>query len=109
MSGVALSGNNAGDGGGGAVFDQGTLTVKNGTLISGNKARYGGGIYNQGKLSLDDVTVSSNSAGTSGGGSAAASGGGIYNASGSVAITGGSIAATRPLGPAAAFMSVPAP
>ena len=90
LSGDSLTSNNAENGGGGAIFDQGSLTVNDGTVISNNIAPLGGGIYNKGSLSLSNVTVSNNLARATGGGSAA-SGGGIYDASGAVAVTGGSI------------------
>ena len=52
---------------GGGIRDQGTLTLTNCT-ISGNTARYGGGIKNHGPLTLTNCTVSGNSASSDGGG-----------------------------------------
>lgn len=55
---------------GGGVFNNGTLTVANST-ISGNKASsHGGGVSNQGMLNIDNSTISKNSASL---------GGGVYN------------------------------
>ncbi len=68
-------------GGGGAIFNHGTLNLINGTTLSGNRADSGGGIYNTGI-----VTISNNSVLT--GNSARGSGGGIYNAGGTVTING---------------------
>ncbi len=51
---------------GGGIENAGTLTINNGT-ISGNTASYGGGIENEGALTLSGVTLSGNSA-TNGGG-----------------------------------------
>src|SRR5262249_54199603 len=56
---------------GGAIFNNGTLTVS-GSTLSGNSAGYGGGIYNaSGTLTVSDSTLSGNSA--------SVFGGGIYN------------------------------
>ncbi len=70
-------------GGGGGIYNCGTLTVSNSTL-SGNYAAGewwpygggGGGIYNGGTLIVSNCTLSSNSAG---GGPGGGNGGGIYN------------------------------
>ncbi len=88
VSGVTFQSNSASTGVGGAIYDQGTLTVQSGTF-SFNSARNGGAILNQGNLSLVDSTFSQNSAGFTVGFSG--SGGAIYNSSGSVAISGGSL------------------
>jgi hypothetical protein len=59
---------------GGGIINQGTLTLTNST-VSGNTAGFGAGIYNaNGRLTLANSTVSGNTAGTGGGG--------IYNANG---------------------------
>jgi CSLREA domain-containing protein len=61
------------EGGGGGVFNAGTLTLTNST-VSGNRAtNHGGGINNAGTLMLDTSTVSGNTADIDAGG--------IYNAS----------------------------
>ena len=58
-------------GGGGGIFNSGTLTLTNCTL-SGNGATYGGGIFNNGgTLTLTNCILSGNSA--------ESGGGGIYN------------------------------
>ncbi len=64
-------------GGGGGIYNGGKLTVQNSTL-SGNSADNGGGIYNQSgnTLTVQNSTLSGNSA--------SASGGGIYNNSGTL-------------------------
>jgi hypothetical protein len=59
---------------GGGIENEGALTLSMST-ISGNSAGSGGGIYNTGTLTLENSTVSNNSAGGIGGG------GGIYNES----------------------------
>jgi hypothetical protein len=74
----AVSGNTAFSSGGG-INSGGALTLTN-TTVSGNRAgSTGGGIYAFGTVRLNDSTISSNRADTS-----TASGGGIYNASGTV-------------------------
>src|SRR5262249_7751540 len=63
----------------GGIFNQGTLTLNNAT-VSGNSAEIGGsggGIYNNGTLTLNNATVSSNYTHTDGFGGGG--GGGIYN------------------------------
>ena len=81
LSGLTLSGGSA-EGGiisgtgtaasenGGAIVNQGALTVTD-CIISGNRAgAFGGGIYNSGTLTVTDSTITGNQA---------AQGGGIYN------------------------------
>jgi len=58
---------------GGGIYNEGTLTLTN-TTVSGNRALGGGGIDNAGTLTLINSTVSGNSATN-----LYASGGGIYN------------------------------
>lgn len=66
---------------GGGIYNNGTLTLGSGVTVSGNQATNGGGIYNNRSLILGDgVSVSGNTGG---------SGGGIYNGlDGSVTIAG---------------------
>jgi predicted outer membrane repeat protein len=54
-------------GSGGGILNNGTLTLNNST-VSGNLALYGGGIYSDGTLTLNNSTVSGNTANESGGG-----------------------------------------
>ncbi|MGO9468832.1 MAG: choice-of-anchor Q domain-containing protein [Isosphaeraceae bacterium] len=70
IAGLTLTNGNAASGGG--IVNQGTLTLSNCT-VTGNNATStsGGGIYNSGTLSLSNCTVTGNSA--------TSSGGGIYN------------------------------
>ncbi|MEI7852918.1 MAG: hypothetical protein WCJ06_04370, partial [Planctomycetota bacterium] len=62
-----ISGNKADDSGGG-IYNSGTLTVNDSTL-SGNTAKFGGGIYNDtgGTLTVSNSTFSKNLAATGGG------------------------------------------
>jgi hypothetical protein len=68
ITGKDLSGN-ATEGYGGAIYNEGTLTLT-GVTVSGNVAVYGdgGAIWNGGTLTLTSVTVSGNSSGRFGGG-----------------------------------------
>ncbi|MFI3228836.1 MAG: InlB B-repeat-containing protein [Bacillota bacterium] len=66
-TGTITGGNN--DGYGGGIYNDGTLTMSGGS-ISGNNATNGGGIYNAGTLTLENVTISGN---------IASSGGGVYS------------------------------
>jgi hypothetical protein len=65
------NGRNYGHGGGG-IYNDGTLTLTNSTLSGNSAVLYGGGIYNSGTLTLTHCTLSGNSADFG-------SGGGIYN------------------------------
>jgi predicted outer membrane repeat protein len=59
---------------GGGIFNAGTISVAQNSLITGNKARKGGGIYNDaGNINELAVTISDNTA--------TLAGGGIYNIS----------------------------
>jgi hypothetical protein len=115
LSGVTITGGNAGYGYGGGVYDGGTLTVTDSTVV-GNYAGYGAGIYSNGSvLTLADSTVADNatfSGGTGGGldsdagtltvtdstiaDNTAATGGGVYNAGygvgGTLAVTASTVA-----------------
>ena len=74
--------NTATGSGGGVYITGGSLTVENGSSISGNTAGTdGGGIFNAGALTIDNATVASN---TASGAGATNGGGGIFNAGGSV-------------------------
>jgi hypothetical protein len=74
ISGITIEDGNAGSGSGGGIYNQGTLTLTDSTLSS-NRAFQGGGIYNQGALTVSASTLSGNNI-VNGNGS---SGGGIYN------------------------------
>jgi LPXTG-site transpeptidase (sortase) family protein len=68
--------------GGGGIYNNGTLTITDST-ISGNYAiSLGGGIYNNGTLTITDSTISGNTA---------LNGGGIYNNTGTASITNSTI------------------
>jgi len=72
-NGVVLNRLTLTDGGGsdgGGIYNNGSLTLSNST-IRNNVANQGGGIYNNGSLSLSNSTLSGNSA--------SSQGGGIYN------------------------------
>jgi uncharacterized repeat protein (TIGR02543 family) len=81
-------GGNGADGGG--ILNNGTLTIRNSTVIShsagkGNgsgRGGHGGGIYNGGALTLERTVVSQNLAGDGGfgGNDSGGDGGGVYNA-----------------------------
>jgi CSLREA domain-containing protein len=58
---------NIGDYGGG-IQNQGTVTITNSTITGNTGGSYGGGIYNNGKLTINNSTISGNSAGGGGGG-----------------------------------------
>ena len=67
ISGITISGGNAPGGSGGGIANEGTLTIS-GSTISGNSAVIGGGIHNrEGILTVSDSTISGNSAGFGGG------------------------------------------
>jgi predicted outer membrane repeat protein len=78
ISGLSITGGNAGyDGYGGGLRNNGTLTLSNCT-VSGNSATNGGGLYNRGTATLTNCTVSGNSATRSGGGYGGF-GGGVFS------------------------------
>ncbi len=80
ISGMTIAGGLvAGNGGG--VDNQGTLTLTN-SSVSGNSGIDGGGLFNRGTLALFDTTVGSNTAGKDGGG--------VYNL-GTLSVTRGSV------------------
>jgi fibronectin-binding autotransporter adhesin len=88
ISDASFVNNSAVGGVGGAIFDQGTLAISGATSIIDNTASKGGGIANNGTLSIANSSLSSNSAKAVG---SSGSGGGIYNSSGSISITGGKV------------------
>ncbi len=53
---------------GGGIFNQGNLTLTNSTVSGNTAGADGGGIFNQGNLTLTNSTVSGNAAGSVGGG-----------------------------------------
>jgi hypothetical protein len=61
---------------GGGILNEGTLTLTNST-VSSNIAATGGGIFNRGTLTVTTATVSVN--GATGSGNSGATGGGIFN------------------------------
>jgi len=65
IAGLTIADGSGTDGGG--IVNDGTLTVDN-CALSGNSASSGGGIYNQGVLTVTSSTLSRNSASTGGGG-----------------------------------------
>jgi CSLREA domain-containing protein len=69
IEGLTITGGKPPDGeAGGGILNEGTLTLVNST-ISGNSAKFtGGGIYNPGTLTLTNSTISGNSADDIGGG-----------------------------------------
>jgi len=72
LDGLTISNGLDSTNGGGGIYNDGTLTVSNST-VSGNSASSGGGIENYGTLTVDSSTLSGNSA------SASDAGGGIFN------------------------------
>ncbi len=74
---ITIMGGNISDDGGG-IFNDGTLTVTNSTLSGNSAGSWGGGIYNGGTLHVIDSTLSGNSARV---------GGGIVHADGTLTVT----------------------
>ena len=70
VTGSTISGNGSGFFGGGGIENGGTMTLQNTTITDNRAADFGGGILNRGTATLDETTVSGNSA---------SFGGGIYN------------------------------
>jgi predicted outer membrane repeat protein len=70
-------------GAGGGILNNGTLSVS-GCTVSGNSANGGGGIFNAGTMTIQNSTLSGNSAGFG-------FGGGIYNEVGSITISGSTL------------------
>jgi hypothetical protein len=80
---TTITANKAGVGGG--IFNEGTLTLNGGSISNNKIALDGGGIYNKGTLTSTGCTISGNTAVASG-----AAGGGIFNKS-KATISGGSV------------------
>lgn len=65
---LTIANGSVSDGNGGGILNNGTLTLKD-SLVSGNTAALGGGIYNQnGTLTLNGTRVANNTATSAGGG-----------------------------------------
>ncbi|MDR1232309.1 MAG: Ig-like domain-containing protein [Spirochaetaceae bacterium] len=82
--GIKGNANTSGGGGGVYITNNGTFTMKGGT-VSGNTAASGGGVYitNNGTFTMQAGTISGNTATTEGGGSGVyVLSGGIFNANG---------------------------
>jgi CSLREA domain-containing protein len=79
-----ISGNSAGDDGGGIFTSSGSVSVTSSTISGNSAGGDGGGIYTfYGSVSVTGSTISGNSAGRAGGG--------IYTYNGSVSVTGSTI------------------
>ena len=61
-----IAGNQAPSGLGGGIFTQGRVTLNNST-IANNSAGFGGGIDNQGRVTVNNSTIAGNAASTGGG------------------------------------------
>lgn len=88
MGGGTISNNTAGGDGGGIYNDNGNITLTAGT-ISGNKAKWGGGLYVHGVVNMKGGTISGNSTTTNAGAGVA-----IFddaNGTGEMNISGGKI------------------
>ena len=79
ISAITIQNGNSGDFGGGIFAFSGPLTLTN-SMLTGNSASNGGGIFNSTTTTLTNSTLSGNSAGSG-------NGGGIYSLSGTVALT----------------------
>lgn len=84
-SGIITGGNNNDTGTfrGGGICNEGTLTLEGASSIQNNQSTVGGGFYNAGTLYINGGTVQGNSS--------SLDGGGIYQASGTLYINGGTI------------------
>jgi hypothetical protein len=67
LQGVTITGGNAGKGNGGALRNDGGILWLNHVTIRGNRARTGGGLFNDGKATLTDVFFRGNRARVGGG------------------------------------------
>lgn len=64
---VDLTGLTVRDGSGGGIFNQGTLTIQD-SVVTGNNALTGGGVYSTANLLIERTTISGNMASGNGGG-----------------------------------------
>ena len=78
-----LAGNRTRFGGGGAIFNNGTLNITNSMLFSNVTSVEGGAISNRGTLSLVGSTLLSNTAQSTGNNGLSGNGGAIFNSNGS--------------------------
>ena len=85
LNGLIISGGGV-TGSGGGINNDGTLTISNSTISGNSASSFGGGINSTGTLTINNSTVSSNSADSSGGG--------IYN-DGTLTITNSIISDNR--------------
>lgn len=67
LQGLTIKNGSAGSGSGGGIWNDGVLTISD-TTISANVAYRGGGIYNEGVLTVQRSTISGNSSVNDGGG-----------------------------------------
>ncbi len=74
VTGMTVQYGQTGIGGGGGIFNSGTLTATNDTIYANFTNSLGGGIFNSGTLIATNDTISGNTAGNTAG-----SGGGIFN------------------------------
>lgn len=80
LEGVTLRNGNAGGENGGSILNQGTLTLRNSSLLN-SQARYGGALYSSGQVTLENVVVT--------GSTAQEQGGGVFQAGSTLQVTGG--------------------
>ena len=79
--------NGAVSSGGGGIFSEGGTTWVVSSNVVGNTADYGGGIYNNGTLTITDSKIGEVGAGNT----ATVNGGGIFNASGTATLIGSTV------------------
>jgi CSLREA domain-containing protein len=80
LEGVTVANGSAGSPGGGGILNNGTLTITSSTVSGNSTSVNGGGIWSGGTVTLNTSTVNGNSVGGFGGG------GGIYVGGGSVTV-----------------------
>ncbi len=69
ISGLTITNGNADEGQyGGGIDNNGTLTISNSTISGNSAAEFGGGIYTNGTLTISNSTIAGNSAAIHGGG-----------------------------------------
>lgn len=68
ISGVTITRGDVFGGGGGILLERDSRLVLTGSLVTGNRAANGGGIYSQGSLSVAGSTIAANNAMSAGGG-----------------------------------------